>query len=200
MPWYINNAGGQQPVKAATSPGSGYTQIIGASDTDTQTQALQAFVQGVANGQYGTSISAGLKKIGSAAVNAAANAAGVATGNGSSGTGCIWKLPIVGCVLTTTEVRALVGGLVMGAAAVGGIIALVLLGTGAGAGSGVTGAAGGALEGVGAGIAFVPGLEGPGMALGATGAAARRASSNSGARQSLNRRASQQAAAQQGAT
>jgi hypothetical protein len=81
------------------------------------------------------------------------------------------------CLFSKTEARALTGGLALaggGFLALLGLLFLAVYGlreTGAGK------AAGGAMEGIGAGLLFVPGAEGAGLALGAAGAGARHSSS-----------------------
>jgi hypothetical protein len=102
---------------------------------------------------------------------------------------CAWSfpavsIPVVGqvpsfCLITKTEVRAFVAGLLMGAAGLIGLIGVSLLMVEGFQQSGAGSAAGRSLETVGAGIAFVPGLEGVGMATGAAGAATRRAGRSS---------------------
>jgi hypothetical protein len=53
MPWYISKTNGQLE-KASSSPGSTWIAIIGSTDSMTKQQALQTYVQGVANAEYGT--------------------------------------------------------------------------------------------------------------------------------------------------
>jgi hypothetical protein len=61
---------------------------------------------------------------GNAASNAAHAVAAALTGSGSSST-CALSIPVVGCVLTKTQCRAIIGGLLIAA---GGLIAVVGLG------------------------------------------------------------------------
>jgi hypothetical protein len=112
----------------------------------------------------------------------------------ASTTSCLITLPVLGgCILTKTNVRAMAAGAGLVLFGAVGIVGLLILAAQAAQKTGAGHAAGGALETAGAAMAFVPGLEGAGLAVGATGAAARRAGSSSGARQSLDRRAAARA-------
>lgn len=109
---------------------------------------------------------------------------------------CLIKVPVLGaCIFTRTDARALMGGLVIGAGGLLTIVGLALLMVEGFQRSGAGAAAGRSLETVGAGLAFVPGLEGAGLAVGATGAATKRAGSTAGASGSLRRRQTERTAA-----
>lgn len=134
---------------------------------------------------------------------AAGEAANALTGGGSSGassTSCLITLPVLGgCLLTKTNVRAMVAGAGIVVFGVVGIVGLLILVAQAAQKTGAGHAAGGALETAGAALAVVPGAEGAGLALGAAGGAARRAGSgSSGAAASLSaRRARRSSTAQE---
>jgi hypothetical protein len=150
----------------------------------------------------------------SGALSTAAGAAGAATTQAAEGavkgaeslyaqpnTCCLLKFPgIAGvgsfCILSKSEARALVSGLLLVGAAVVTLVGLASLFVVGFEKSGAGSAAGGVLETAGAGLAVVPGAEGAGLALGAAGAGARRAGSSSGSRQSLERRRSARSGAQ----
>jgi len=124
---------------------------------------------------------------------AASEAAQAVTGSPSSC--CLLNVPYLNaCLFTRTEARALIGGLLVGAAGILTIVGLSLLVVEGFQRTGAGNAAGRSLETVGAGLAFIPGAEAAGIAVGGAGAAARRAGSSSGARRSLDRRSSEQAA------
>jgi len=137
-----------------------------------------------------------------AAVNGAKTAAGAAknaiTGGGSSkgnGSCCLINIPVVGCVLTKTQARAMIAGIIIGGSTLVAFVGFALLAVEAMERSGAGQAAGKSLETVGAGLAFVPGLEPAGLAVGAAGSAARRGSSS--ASSSLARRRTARAQRQQ---
>ena len=126
----------------------------------------------------------------------------------SSGSPCLVALPTVNllvtsvngaCILTKTNVRAMVGGMILGASGILAIVGLSLLVVEGFQQSGAGEAGGRSLGAVGAGLAFVPGLEPAGLAVGAAGAAAKRAGSRSGPDQSLARRRAEREAAAQAA-
>jgi hypothetical protein len=129
-----------------------------------------------------------------AGTSGGASAAGAAAGGGNipsataSTNSCLLTIPLVGCVLTKTQGRAMIAGLIIGASGLVGLIGVMLIVAEGFRKTGAAHAAGGALETAGAATAFVPGLEGAGIALAATGSAARRAGSSSGASQSIQRR------------
>lgn len=87
------------------------------------------------------------------------------------------------CFFSKANARAFVGGLVMAAAMPVGIVGLALLVVEGFSKTGAGKAAGGALETVGAGLAFLPGMEGAGIAAAAAGRSASR-----GPRESITRR------------
>jgi hypothetical protein len=87
------------------------------------------------------------------------------------------------CFFSKSNARAMVGGLVMAAALPVGIVGLALLVVEGFSKTGAGKAAGGAIETIGAGVAFIPGLEGAGIATAAAGRSASR-----GPRESINRR------------
>jgi hypothetical protein len=126
-----------------------------------------------------------IKNIAKSAAKAAVNAVAPST---ASTNACLINIPVAGCVLTKTQGRAMIAGLIIGASGLVGLIGVMLIVAEGFRKTGAAHAAGGALETAGAATAFVPGLEGAGIALGATGAAARRAGSSSGASQSIQRR------------
>lgn len=99
------------------------------------------------------------------------------------------------CVLSKAQARGIIGVGLMGAGIGIGMLGLLVLTASVFAQSGAGHTAGGALETAGAGLAFIPGAEGAGLALGATGAAARRAGGRTAGRQSLDRRAARRAQA-----
>lgn len=126
---------------------------------------------------------------GKVASGAAKDAKNAVTGNsGGTGTDCMITLPVVGCILKYTQARALIAGFIIGASGIVGIVGLALLTVEALQRSGAATAAGHALETTGAGLAFIPGAEGAGLALGAVGSAAKRGGSRAGAGASLDQR------------
>lgn len=87
------------------------------------------------------------------------------------------------CFFSKANARAMVGGLVLAATIPIGIVGLALLVVEGFSKTGAGKAAGGAIETIGAGVAFIPGLEGAGIATAAAGRSASR-----GPRESINRR------------
>lgn len=123
------------------------------------------------------------------ASTAASEATGGSGGNGTATSTCLIKIPVVNaCILSKTQARALIGGAIIGLSGVVVIVGLALITAEAMEKTGAGNAAGKTLETAGASLAFIPGGEAAGLALGAAGATARRAGSTSGARQSLERR------------
>jgi Phage tail lysozyme len=108
--------------------------------------------------------------------SAAGGPAGPGGGPGGQGGSCLLSLPLVGCVLSTSSARGLIGGgMVLAAMPVGLIGAVVIVALGfrkSGAGPAIARSA----EAAGAGVAFIPGLEGAGAAVAAAGSAERRRS------------------------
>ncbi len=102
--------------------------------------------------------------------------AGPGGGPGAKGGACLVRLPLVGCVLSTSSARALIGGgMILAALPVGLVGAVVIVALGfrrSGAGPAIARSA----EAAGAGVAFIPGLEGAGAAVAAAGSAERRRS------------------------
>jgi len=102
----------------------------------------------------------------------------VAATTGTAGGACLWNLslPVVGsfCVLTKTEARAMIAGLILGMSGVVGIIGLGLIVVEGFASTGAGQAAGKTLERVGGGLALVPGAEAAGVLVAGAGSAARR--------------------------
>jgi hypothetical protein len=111
--------------------------------------------------------------------------AGAAAGGAGTGAGCIManpfstSLPLIGnisagpsCLFSTSQARALIGGVLMAPALLLGLTGAVLL-VALGFRKSAPGA-GRAAEVVGAGMAFVPGLEPAGLAVAGVGAAAQR--------------------------
>lgn len=115
------------------------------------------------------------------------------------------SVPVIGtlgqaCLLSRSEARAIIGGALMVGSAFAALVGLLIVAAAGFRESGAGRAAGGALEGAGAVLAFVPGAEGAGLAVGAAGATARRAGTSGAASASLQRRRAartQAAAAQQ---
>jgi len=110
------------------------------------------------------------------------------SGSSSSSSTCLLNIPVVGCALTKSEARALIGGGLLVLSAFAGLVGLLVLAAAGFRASGAGRAAGGALEGAGAAIAFVPGAEVAGLAVGAAGARTRQAASGGAARRSLDQR------------
>jgi Phage tail lysozyme len=106
--------------------------------------------------------------------SAAGGPSGPGGGPGGQGGACLLSLPLVGCVLSTSSARGLIGGgMVLAAMPVGLIGAVVIVALGfrkSGAGPAIARSA----EAAGAGVAFIPGLEGAGAAVAAAGSAERR--------------------------
>jgi len=100
---------------------------------------------------------------------------------GGPGAGCIVKLPSVGplggaCLLTTSQARAVIGGLMITAAIPIGMVGAIVLAAFTFRRSGAGAAIGRSAEAAGAGIAVIPGMQGAGAAVAAAGSAeARRA-------------------------
>jgi hypothetical protein len=195
--WYYNTESGQ--LTTGNNLGNLGNNLIGGAGwhelnipgSDTGVQAVAAakaeFPKG-ATPTYGNPASTLAKGAAKGVANAAKDALGLGTGTGSTNP-CLLSIPVLGgCALTKTEARAMIAGLIIGASGLIGLIGVMLIVAEGFRKSGAAHAAGGALETVGAATAFVPGLEGAGIALGATGAAARRAGSSSGASQSIQRR------------
>jgi len=126
--------------------------------------------------------------------NIAKSAAKAVIPSTASTNACLINIPVAGCVLTKTQGRAMIAGVIIGASGLIGLIGLMLIVAEGFRQTGAAHAAGGALETTGAALAFVPGAEGAGLALGATGSAAKRAGSSSGASSSLQRRRGERAA------
>jgi len=100
------------------------------------------------------------------------NVPGSSSGSsGSSGSGssssssCLLNIPLVGCALSKSEARALIGGGLLVLSSFAGLVGLLVL---AAAGFRASGAGRG-LEHAGGAIAVVPGLEGAGLAVAAAG-------------------------------
>ena len=193
--WY-NTESGQM---AANSGIGGFLQTIGghlglsagwhelsgnySSCQDAAAAAAKAYPSGASPSCSGVTVA----KVVSGAASDAKNAVTGGSSSSSGGT-CLWTLPVVGCVMTKTEARALIAGLIIGGSGVVALLGLILLTADGFRQTGVGHAAGTAAETAGAALAFVPGAEGAGLAIGAAGAAAKRTSSSSGASQSLQRR------------
>lgn len=168
-------ASGSTPAQAAGNFAAGYEKCQGCQpggDQYNQRVSNAATVAGwVSSGKWP-------KSAGSASA-----AAGSATGG--TGAGCIManpfstNLPLIGnvsagpsCIFSTSQARALIGGLLLLPAFVAGLtgaVLLVALGF-----RRVAPNAGRAAETVGAGLVLVPGLEGAGLAVAGAGAAAQR--------------------------
>jgi Lysozyme like domain len=137
---------------------------------------------------------------------AASGAAGAATtaslaSNQGGSTACLIGFPgFAGlgsfCVISKSQARGVLGAALMAVAVPVAAVGLLIVAASAFASTGAGHAAGGALETAGAGLAFIPGAQGAGIALGAAGAASRRAGSNGAGRQSLDRRQQARAAQQ----
>lgn len=184
-------ASGSTPAEAAGNFASKYERCTGCQpggDQYNQRVSNAATVAGwVSSGKWP-------KSAGSAAAGAAGS-----TGGGT-GPGCLManpfstNLPLIGnvsagpsCLFSASQARALIGGLLLLPAFVAtltGAVLLVALGfrkTAPGAGR--------AAETVGAGLAFVPGLEGAGLAVAGAGAAAQRSAPQSVERRRARREA-----------
>lgn len=168
-------ASGSTPAQAAGNFAANYEKCVGCQpggDQYNQRVSNAATVAGwVSSGKWP-------KSAGSAA-------AGASSSTGGTGPGCIManpfstNLPLIGnvsagpsCLFSTSQARALIGGLMLLPAFVAGLTGAVLL-----VALGFRRAApqaGRAAETVGAGLAFVPGLEGAGLAVAGAGAAAQR--------------------------
>jgi hypothetical protein len=113
---------------------------------------------------------------------------------GADGSACLWNLslPLVGsfCILTKTEARAMIAGLILGAAGLLGLVGIALVVVEGFERSGAGQAAGKALETTGGILAFVPGAEPAGLALAGAGRVAR-----SNPRQSVQQRRQRRQAA-----
>ncbi len=142
-----------------------------------------------------------------ASAGSPAGAAGTGTpaAGGSTASQCLIgfagaSVPLLGtvgqqCFLSKSEARALIGGALMAGSAFTALVGLLIIAAAGFRDSGAGRAAGGALEGTGAALAFVPGAEGAGLAIGAAGASARRAGTSGASRQSLERRRQRRAPA-----
>jgi Phage tail lysozyme len=96
------------------------------------------------------------------------------SGAGSSSGKCLVNIPVVGCVLSTSQARGLVGGLFIAAALPVGLVgAIVMVALGF---RRVAPAAARGAERLGTGIAFVPGLEAAGAAVKTAGSVSARSS------------------------
>jgi hypothetical protein len=132
--------------------------------------------------------------------SAGSGAGAAGSGGGGTGPGCLVanpfsaQLPLIGnisagpsCLFSTSNARALIGGVLMvpalGMGLVGAVL-IVALGF-----RRVAPRAGGAAEAVGAGLAVVPGLEGVGLGVAAVGAASRRSPQQSVSRRRTSRAA-----------
>jgi hypothetical protein len=202
-------ASGTTPAQAAGNFASGYEKCVGCQAGGAQYNsrvANAATVAGwVASGSWPTSAGSP-----NAQTTAAAGSSGTVLG-GTTDPTCAFgihagapglsSLPVIGsafqadlCFMHKSTLRHVVGGLLMlagGGLALPGVLLLAAFSfrrTGAGH------AAGGALETLGAGLAVVPGAEAAGIAVAAAGHTARRAGSQSGASQSIERRRSRRAA------
>lgn len=125
---------------------------------------------------------------------AGATLAGATSSTQGSSTACLLGFPgFAGigsfCVLSKSQARGAIGVVLMGTGTAVGIVGLLILTASAFSSSGAGHTAGGALEAAGAGLAFIPGAEPAGLAIGSAGAVARRAGSSTAGRQSLDRRA-----------
>jgi Lysozyme like domain len=181
--WQISNGTHSQPsADILTGPGNAQAAVAKLSE-----QGLDA---------WGTYTSGAYKQYLNGAVPADLSAyttGSGATGSGSTGAGCLIgnpfsaQLPLIGnvsagpsCIFSRSQARAVIGALVLAGGGLTAALGLVLL---AAYGLGHAGAgkvAGGALEGVGAGLALVPGLEAAGVATAAAGHTVKR---KGGARQ-----------------
>lgn len=119
---------------------------------------------------YATSQGGGVN-VSNSPATAAANAVGaagqaIAGTTGTATAACAVSVPVVGCLLTKTQARALIGGLIIAGSAVAGIIGVMLLAAEGFRSSG----AGAALGRTGSTLGKVPGLGGTGAALKSVGA------------------------------
>ena len=127
------------------------------------------------SGSGGPSSGAGSGATGSGTGSGGTGGTGTGTGSGGSGaqtTGttqsgtCLWTLTIVGCVLTKTQARAIIGGLCILAAGITAIIGADLLLKAAGLGGS---GAGKVAAGAGEFVALFPPAEAAGVALSGAG-------------------------------
>ena len=106
--------------------------------------------------------------------SSAGGPAGGGGGPGGGGGACLVRLPLVGCLLSTSSARGIIGGgMILTALPVGLVGAVVIVALGfrrSGAGQAIARSA----ETAGSAVAFVPGLEGAGAAVAAAGSAERR--------------------------
>jgi hypothetical protein len=194
--WQISNGTHSMPVAdiydAAVNAKAAVAKYAGAGNSFSPwgtygSGAYKAFLNGSTTPD--TSVPAGGTQTAASTTGAAANSS------------CVWALPSIplvgslGCILSQGQARAIIGGAALAAGGFAFFVGLLVLAAGGLQGSGAGHAAGGALEGAGAVLAFVPGAEPAGLAIGAAGATARRAGSSSGASQSLARRRKARAAA-----
>lgn len=111
---------------------------------------------------------------------AAGDAAGApgAAGGGTGGTGskCLLSVPVVGCIVSTSKARALVGGLFVAGGLPIGLVGAIVLAAFAFRKTGAGAAVGRSAEAAGAAVAFIPGAEGVGAAVAAAGSAEARKS------------------------
>jgi hypothetical protein len=184
-------ASGATPSEAAGSFASKYEKCGGCQPGGAQYNSRVANATTISQWQVSGSWP---KSAGSAAAGSGAGGAG-----GGTGPGCLLanpfsvQLPLIGnvsagpsCLFSTSQARALIGGMLMIPALVLGVTGAVII-TALGFRKAAP-AAGRAAETVGAGLAFVPGLEGAGLAVAGAGAAARRAGSSGSAERTRVRR------------
>jgi hypothetical protein len=183
-------ASGATPAEAAGNFAANYEKCVGCQPGGEQFNSRVSNAAKVAAWQSSGSWP---KSAGSA------TAAG-SSSTGGTGPGCIManpfstNLPLIGnvsagpsCLFSTSQARALIGGLMLVPALVMGLTGAVLL-VALGFRRAAPGA-GRAAETVGAGLAFVPGLEGAGLAVAGAGAAAQRSAPQSIARRRARREA-----------
>jgi hypothetical protein len=181
------DASGATPSDAAGAFAAKYEKCQGCqpggSQYNSRVNNATTVSQWVTSGKWPTSS-------GSASSSAASSA-------GGTGPGCLIanpfsvQLPLIGnvsagpsCLFSTSQARALIGGMLMIPALVLGVtgaVVLVVLGFRRAA-PGLASKAGGAAELVGAGVAFIPGAEGAGVAIAGAGAAARKSARGSAER------------------
>jgi hypothetical protein len=168
--WWVNattNSAGKFNKVWVTTNGNGANVIAGPYNTEASAKAAAAKVNGLQSitGWRGTI----------AELGAGANL----LINPGSGSACLWTLPLVGCVIKKTQMRAILGGLIIGASGLIGLVAAAVLISKTAAGSAAAqkagGLAGGALEGVGL-AASVVGAPEVGVAIAGAGHSVRKAS------------------------
>ena len=186
-------ASGSDAGQAAGNFAANYEKCVGCQPGGAQ------YNQRVANAAtVATWVSSGKWPTSAGSPAGAAGTGTAAAGQGSTSSTCLLgfsgaSVPVLGtvgqsCFLSKSEARALIGGALMVGSAFAALVGLLVVAAAGFRESGAGRAAGGALEGAGAALAFVPGAEGAGLAVGAAGARARSAGTSGAGGRSLQRR------------